>query len=340
MRQRLFTPGYKPTLLAMLVSAGSLPVMAATPSPSAAASPEAALTASQSGQTITVTATPDDSFKPGGDQTVPAYLEGQVAHGGRLGMLGEQKAMDVPFNVIGFTAKMIEDQQAKTIADVVRNDAGVQSVKGYGNFAESYRIRGFLLDGDDMTYGGMPGVVPRQVMDASLIDRVEIFKGANSLLNGAASSGVGGIINLEPKHAGELPQARIGVDYSSDAQIGTTVDAGRRFGDNDQFGVRVNVVQVKGKPAWMTRKSAPPPPQSVWTIAVTGYAPRWMLATKKRPFTTVCKASTSAASISFRQCHPILITTVRNGSTATWSRSLVWPGRSTISAIAGPPMPV
>ncbi|GHK53520.1 hypothetical protein KPZU09_32560 [Klebsiella pneumoniae] len=85
---------------------------------------------------------------------VPAFLDGQIAHGGRLGMLGEQKAMDVPFNVIGYTSKLIQDQQAKTIADVVSNDAGVQAVQGYGNFAETYRIRGFKLDGDDMTMGG------------------------------------------------------------------------------------------------------------------------------------------------------------------------------------------
>jgi TonB-dependent Receptor Plug Domain. len=44
-------------------------------------------------------------------------------------MLGEQNAMDVPFNVIGYTAKMIQDQQAQTIADVVRNDAGVRTSK-------------------------------------------------------------------------------------------------------------------------------------------------------------------------------------------------------------------
>ncbi|WP_409520015.1 TonB-dependent receptor [Pantoea sp.] len=200
-------------------------------------------------QTMTVVAAPENDFKPGGDQLVPAYLDGQVAHGGRLGMLGEQNALDVPFNVIGFTSKMIQDQQAKTIADVVRNDAGVQNVQGYGNFAETYRIRGFDLDGDDMTFGGLPGIVPRQVVDAQLIDRVEIFKGANGLLNGAASSGVGGMINLEPKHADDTPLARVGVDYTSSSQIGATVDAGRRFGDDNQFGVRVNLINREGKTA-------------------------------------------------------------------------------------------
>lgn len=94
----------------------------------------------QAEETIVVQAA-SEAFTPGGDTPPPAYLDGQVAHGGRLGMLGEQRAMDVPFNVISFTSKLVEDQQARTVADVVRNDAGVQNVQGYGNFQETYRIR-------------------------------------------------------------------------------------------------------------------------------------------------------------------------------------------------------
>ncbi|MRS90044.1 TonB-dependent siderophore receptor [Enterobacteriaceae bacterium RIT714] len=198
-------------------------------------------------ETIVVQSAPTNDFKAGGDQLVPAFLDGQVANGGRMGMLGQQNAMDVPFNIISYTSKLVEDQQARTIADVVANDAGVQSVQGYGNSAESYRIRGLKFDGDDMTFGGLSGVLPRQVVDTQMVERIEIFKGANSLMNGAASSGVGGMINLEPKHAGDTPQAKIGVDYTSDAQIGTTLDAGRRFGDSDQFGARVNLVHREGE---------------------------------------------------------------------------------------------
>ena len=135
MRRTLSTPRFKPTLLALLVSTGSLPTLAATTTSTAADTATAAQTGQN--QTMTVVATPENDFKPGGDQLVPAYLDGQVAHGGRLGMLGEQNAMDVPFNVIGFTSKMIQDQQAKTIADVVRNDAGVQNVQGYGKDRKS-----------------------------------------------------------------------------------------------------------------------------------------------------------------------------------------------------------
>ncbi|CAM7551089.1 TonB-dependent receptor [Citrobacter sedlakii] len=222
------------TALALTVSALSVSAWAAEK----AVNPE---------DTIVVQAATRGDFVPGGDTPMPAFLDGQVANGGRLGMLGQQNAMDVPFSIISYTAKLVEDQQAKTIADVVANDAGVQYVQGYGNSAETFRIRGLKFDGDDMTFGGLSGVLPRQVVDAQMVERIEIFKGANALMNGAASSGVGGMINLEPKHAGDAPQAKVGVDYTSDSQIGATLDAGRRFGDNDQFGARVNLVHREGE---------------------------------------------------------------------------------------------
>ncbi|MBN7121816.1 TonB-dependent receptor [Erwinia billingiae] len=234
---------FRLSLLAALISTATAPALAATTDSTAgkqSATPE---------ETLTVVAKPDDNFKAGGDQLVPAYLDGQIANGGRVGMLGEQDAKNVPFNVIGYTNKMIQDQQATTLKDVVANDASVQNVQGYGNFAETYRIRGFDLDGDDMTFGGLAGVMPRQVVSTQMIDRVEVFKGSNALINGSASSGVGGMINLEPKHAEDTPLTRIGVDYTSSSQIGTTLDAGRRFGDDNQWGVRVNVLHREGETA-------------------------------------------------------------------------------------------
>ncbi len=214
----------------------------------AASYAQAASADAQAQDTIVVQAA-GEAFTPGGDTPPPAYLDGQVAHGGRLGMLGEQRAMDVPFNVISFTSKLVEDQQARTVADVVRNDAGVQNVQGYGNFQETYRIRGFALEGDDMTFSGLGGVMPRQVVEMAMVDRIEIFKGANALVNGASTTGVGGVINLEPKHADDLPLTRLGVDYTSASQAGVTLDAGRRFGDAEQFGARVNLVQREGETA-------------------------------------------------------------------------------------------
>ncbi|WP_426445124.1 TonB-dependent receptor [Siccibacter colletis] len=227
-------PGARPRLLALAVSLAIAPAWAAETKPD---------------DTITVTASPDAAFRAGGDELVPAYLDGQVANGGRLGGLGEQDANNVPFNVIGYTAKMIEDTQATTLSDVLRYDAGVQPVRSYGNFGESYRIRGFLLDGDDISFGGLYGVLPRQIVSSQLAERVEVIKGSNAFLNGVTpgGSGVGGAINIEPKRAGSVPLNRVTVDYAQRGQVGGAIDSGRRFGENDRFGVRVNLLHREGE---------------------------------------------------------------------------------------------
>ncbi len=302
------------TLLALAIGAASQTAMAA----------DAAAAKQPGEETLIVEANETSDFKSGGDLVVPAFLDGQIAHGGRLGMLGEQKAMDVPFNVIGYTSKLIQDQQAKTIADVVSNDAGVQAVQGYGNFAETYRIRGFKLDGDDMTMGGLAGVVPRQVMDTQMLERVEIFKGANSLLNGAASSGVGGMINLEPKRAEDLPTARVGVDYTSDSQVGGTLDLGRRFGDNNQFGARVNLVHREGEGAIDNDKRRTTLASLGLITAATVSAPRSISAIRRKRSTAVRWASISAAWISFRRCRTTAKTTARSGAIAILKASSAW----------------
>ncbi|MBT9430568.1 TonB-dependent receptor domain-containing protein, partial [Candidatus Symbiopectobacterium endolongispinus] len=147
--------------------------------------------------------------------------------------------------------QMIESQQAQTLGDVVKNDASVQSVRGYGNFAEAYRIRGFKLDGDDITMSGLFGVMPRQIVSTNMIDRVEILKGSNAFLNGvyAGCSGVGGSVNVGPKHADDVPLTRATIDYTSSSQVGGALDIGRRFVDDNRFGVRVNLLHREGEAA-------------------------------------------------------------------------------------------
>ncbi|MDN0088746.1 TonB-dependent receptor [Yersinia nurmii] len=206
--------------------------------------------AAKSGDTITVVGT-QETFRAGGNDLIPTYLDGQVANGGRIGFLGQQDARNVPFNVIGYTSKLVEDQQARTVAEVVKNDASVQNVRGFGNASQNYRIRGFNLDGDDISFGGLFGVLPRQIVDTSMIERVEVFKGPNVFVNGISpsGSGVGGMINLEPKRAGDTPLTRVSLDYTSSFKVGGALDVGRRFGDNDQFGVRVNMLHREGETA-------------------------------------------------------------------------------------------
>ncbi|NII10255.1 TonB-dependent siderophore receptor [Oleiagrimonas sp. C23AA] len=159
--------------------------------------------------------------------------------------------MDVPFNVTSYTDQLIRDQQAHNLGQVLDNDPAVRSGFGYGNYSQTFVIRGFPLYSDDIAFDGLYGVLPRQLLAPEVVSRVEVFKGASAFVNGVSpgSSGIGGSINIAPKRATAKPITRVGVDYASDGQVGESVDFGRRFGAGDAFGLRVNAVHREGKTA-------------------------------------------------------------------------------------------
>jgi iron complex outermembrane receptor protein len=194
--------------------------------------------------TVVVSASADASA-----QGLPAaYAGGQVARGGRLGLLGNVDMMDTPFNTTNYTQALIQDQQARGVADVLQNDPSVRVARGFGNFQELYVIRGFAVNSDDIAYNGLYGLLPRQFVASELLERVEVFRGANSFLNGAApgGGGIGGSINLVPKRAPnrELTQLTFGVE--GDGQGYVAADVARRFGPGERAGIRVNAVRRDG----------------------------------------------------------------------------------------------
>lgn len=181
----------------------------------------------------------------------PAYAGGQVARGGRLGLLGNVDMMDTPFNTLNFTQAVIQDQQARSVADVLQNDPSVRVARGFGNYQELYVIRGFAVNSDDLAYNGLFGLLPRQFVATELLERVEVFRGANAFLNGAApgGGGVGGSINLLPKRAGESALTELTLGTESGGQAYGALDLARRFGPNDNTGIRVNAVRRDGDTA-------------------------------------------------------------------------------------------
>ncbi|MBS0319719.1 MAG: TonB-dependent receptor plug domain-containing protein, partial [Proteobacteria bacterium] len=88
----------------------------------------------------------------------PPFAGGEVARGGRAGFLGNLDYMASPFATMNYTAALIEDQQARSVADVLLNDPAVRNARGFGNFQELYVIRGFPVYSDDMSYNGLYGL--------------------------------------------------------------------------------------------------------------------------------------------------------------------------------------
>jgi iron complex outermembrane receptor protein len=178
------------------------------------------------------------------------YVGGQVARGSRLGILGSLKAMDAPFTSISYTNSLIKNQQAASIGEVVINDPAVRVARGFGNFQQVYMVRGLPVFSDDMTYNGLYGLLPRQYLGTELVERVDVLRGANAFVNGAApgGSGLGGAINITPKRAPNEPLNRVTTGIQTGGQALIAGDFARRTQDGSA-GVRVNLAKRDGDSA-------------------------------------------------------------------------------------------
>lgn len=176
------------------------------------------------------------------------YAGGQVANGGRLGILGTKTIMEIPFSTTHYTQEFTQNHQAASIGDILQYDPSVQLARGFGNFQQVYRVRGLPIFSDDMTYNGLYGILPRQYLAAELIERVGVIRGANAFINGAppgVSGSLGGSINAAPKRAPKQDLTRISLGAKSDSQSYVAADIARRT-DDSRFGIRANGVDRRG----------------------------------------------------------------------------------------------
>lgn len=176
------------------------------------------------------------------------YSGGQLARGGNLGLLGIQDLMDVPFSTTNYTSELIANQQGMTVSDVVMNDASVRTLQARGGYGDDYQVRGFPINARDVGVNGLYGLSPNTRMPLEMVERVEVLKGPGSFLNGVGpSSSIGGSINVVTKRGTDVPLTRLTATYMGKAQFGTHLDVGRRFGQNNEWGVRANGLLRNGE---------------------------------------------------------------------------------------------
>ncbi|MGN7738740.1 TonB-dependent siderophore receptor [Pseudomonas sp. 22526] len=179
------------------------------------------------------------------------FAGGQVARRGSQGLLGSKDFMETPFSMTTYTSEVVKNQQARTLGDLIASDPSVRATNPAGGRYEQFTIRGFSLFNSDVAYNGLYGVLPTYTIDMEMADRVDILKGPTQLINGISPRGsVGGGINVVPKRATDKPITEFTGSYASDSQVGGAVDVGRRFGEDNKFGVRLNAVKQSGDTKW------------------------------------------------------------------------------------------
>ena len=114
---------------------------------------------------------------------------------------------DTPQSVLTVKRQVLEDQQATTLWDGLKNVSGVYSRGTNSAVSEDFIIRGFRLDPRRNYYRNGVRFYNRFAVEPGNLERVEVLKGPASILYGAIEPG--GIINTITPQPSTTPTRRL-----------------------------------------------------------------------------------------------------------------------------------
>ena len=189
--------------------------------------------------------TPSSAGAP--QQPIAPITETVVVHGDvrdnylpetvSAGTLDGAPLSETPLAISVVTRDLLSDQVARTLSDVVKNDASVGEDYAPVGYYGDFEIRGFPIDlATGLQINGMT-IAGEQDVPLENKERVELLKGIAGVESGVASAG--GLINFETKRPAMIKAIDLATDHRG-SSFGN-VDLGHLFGDAKQVGVRVNL---------------------------------------------------------------------------------------------------
>lgn len=182
-------------------------------------------------------------------QTSEDMPGGYISQGARLGFLGETNILKTPFTQFSFTEKAIQDygDPSQPINSVAAN---MPSVKTSGcTMYNDFSIRGQNLNGYQMYLNGIPDMFKQANTPINFAERIEVASGPNKGITGtAANESAGGVVNIVSKRANG-DYAKVTTLFSGHSSFGQLIDVSRRFGKNNEWGLRINAQNLNGETA-------------------------------------------------------------------------------------------
>jgi iron complex outermembrane receptor protein len=165
------------------------------------------------------------------------------------GALGSRKQVDTPFSTHVVTSDEAQDLFATTANDLYKYDPAVSVISENAISENSmFTVRGMPIDTlNSIKVDGQ--TFPSWDTDLSLepFEQVELLKGLSGFMYGFGAPG--GIVNYVLKRPTNTPYRSITVGYRSAGVFSEAVDLGGRFGNDDRFGYRLNLVNENGNTA-------------------------------------------------------------------------------------------
>ncbi len=167
---------------------------------------------------------------------------GYVAQRSSVGTKTDASLLETPQSVSVVTRAEMDQRKSDNLSDALKYTPGFTSQpSGFSRTADDYTLRGFnvgagtggiLRDGMKLQSNPYDGSV-----EAYGLERVEVLKGASSVLYGQLSPG--GMINTVSKRPTDTPLHEVGVEFGNHDRRQYTFDLGGPLDDQGQFSYRL-----------------------------------------------------------------------------------------------------
>jgi iron complex outermembrane receptor protein len=166
-------------------------------------------------------------------ETPDTYLPEAVTVGNLDGVPLEQ----APLSATVVTRELLNDQGARVLSDVVKNDASIGEDYAPVGYYGDFEIRGFPIDlATGLEINGMT-IAGEQDVPLENKQSVEFLKGIAGVESGVASAG--GLIDYVTKRPATVEAFDLATDHRGSTY--GAVDLGHLFGSRKQVGARINL---------------------------------------------------------------------------------------------------
>ncbi|GAB02913.1 MULTISPECIES: TonB-dependent siderophore receptor [Acinetobacter] len=156
----------------------------------------------------------------------------------------QQNLAEIPASINTITATQIADQHAKTLTDIVKNDAAVGDGYAPIGYYSNFIMRGFALNAGSSYLLNGNLVRGEQNIALENKEQVEILKGISAIQSGMSTPA--GVVNYVTKRPKDVRALTLETDSQGGYRVAT--DLGGLFGQNQQFGYRVNIAKEEIHP--------------------------------------------------------------------------------------------
>jgi iron complex outermembrane receptor protein len=153
-----------------------------------------------------------------------------------VGSLDGGRLEEAPLSASVLTRDLLNDQGARLLSEVVKNDASVGEDYAPVGYFGDYQIRGYVLDQDSGFQINGLTVVGEQNVPLENKQNVEILKGIAGLESGVTAAG--GLIDYVTKRPALVKAVELATDHRGTAY--GAADLGHLFGSRKQVGARLN----------------------------------------------------------------------------------------------------